>query len=134
MGSQLDFSGVLACGPAAATEDVPAGLTTIPYQTSPAPKYLQATTGDMQVLLNNPSSYVALPGIGGAGVKQATFLYLRTNAAMQVRVTYAGTDGLVQAVEVINGMSVSEVDPASYIELVEVQGAGQVEYFAGGPC
>ena len=87
----------------------------------------------MVLTVNNPS-FAALPGVGAGGVvTQGTFLFIRTLGTMQVRTTTYNAGGNVTAVEVINGIKAVEFDPGAYLVLLEVQGSGQVEYFASGP-
>jgi hypothetical protein len=130
---QLLFQGSLVCGPAGSGEGgVPGGSTVIPYQTNPNPKCLAVSTGDMVAQVSSPGSYQQLRGVGD-NVTQATFLAMLTTAAMSVRVTTYNPAGNVQAVEVINGLKVSEFDPGAYLVKLEVMGTGTVEFFAGGP-
>lgn len=135
--SQLDFAGTLRLDPdrVADQDCVPAGSTTIPYATSPAPKRVAVSTGDMQASVASPSAFVALPGVGGAGpVQEGTFLFLRTNCAMSIRTTTYNLAGNVLAVEVINGLKVIEPDPSAYLVLLEAMGTGIVEYLVAGPA
>jgi hypothetical protein len=136
MGIKLDFSGTLNCGPADVSDDEsPGGSSNIPYQTSPAPKWLGSATGDMRMTVASGGSFVPLPGVGPGGpVLQGAFLYLWTDGPMLVRTTTYNESGNVQAVEPVSGLKVVEFDPDHYLALLEVQGVGEVEYFVGGPA
>ena len=114
---------------------MPAGATLIPFQTNPNPKVASASTGDMTITVDSPSSYVALPGIAASNsnVTQGTFLALVTDGPVLVRTTTYNAGGNVIAVEPVLGLKVVEYDPNAYLVLVEVQGAANVEYFASGP-
>ncbi|HUU43034.1 MAG TPA: hypothetical protein VMX57_04605 [Planctomycetota bacterium] len=85
--------------------------------------------------VNSPSSFAGLDGVGvGQSVTQANTLYLRTTTAMLFRLTFADPAAGPDFVSVIpvKGLLILEPSEAGYLKLLEVQGAGKVEYFASG--
>ena len=126
---QIVFADNLVVGPAQSGEGgVPAGATTIPYQTNPSPKCVAVSTGDQVANVSSPSSFVTL---SMGGVTQGTFLFLRVTGTMTIRRTTNGTGS--PAVDTISGLLVVESDPGSYMTLLEAQGTGVVEYLVAGP-
>lgn len=129
---QLQFAGQLVTGPASSDTTFPGGVSNIPLLTNPSPRPYNVTTGDQAVMVNSPSSFVTLPGIGGTvGVTQATFLLMRVNVPMQIRLTFSG-DATPKVFYVGGLFGPLETDPSKPITLVEVQGSGTVEYLATG--
>ena len=135
--NQLSCTGTILLGPSSASEGgVPAGSTSIPFQTNPNPKNAAACTGDQVISVSSPGSYVALPGVAASNsnVTQGTFLFIRTTNLMMVRTTTYNVSGNVVAVEPVNGTKIVEYDPGAYLVLVEVEGSGTVEYLVAGPA
>jgi len=102
----------------------------IPFTLTPSTKPYNVDTGRNNAQVNNPSAYGALAGVGaGSTVTQATTLYVRTSTTMLLRLTFGST---VLADIPILGVFVMEFDPSKPLTLLEVKGAGAVEYYAAG--
>lgn len=133
--AQLRITGSLTCGPAIVTDNTfPAGSSTTEFTSTPSPKPSAVDTGLPTRQVNSPSSYTTLTGVGDTDtVTKADTLYLRTVSPMLVRLTFAQTGGPDLASEVpVHGLLLVEVPTAQYLKLVEVKGAGAVEYLASG--
>jgi hypothetical protein len=110
----------------------PSSSASIPFATCPDPKsYAVIAQGSFTV--NSADDYVTIPGIGDAGpVTQGTLLYLKTVDPLLVRTTTYNPNGNVVAVSPIYGVMLLEFDPAQYLVLLEVEGAGVIEYAVTG--
>lgn len=129
---QLQGSSLMA-GPTVANDGstFPSGSTIIPLDFTPAQKTYQVTSGRQLIQINSPSTFATLPGIGAGGsVTQVSTLYLRTNSPFIFRATYQ--NGAPQQLQYVYGLWIAEFDPSKPLVLLEVQGAGQVEYLAVG--
>lgn len=120
--------------PSVADGSFPVGASSVPITLTPSPKPLVVDTGVMKRNLASPAAYVTLSGVGATDtVTQGSFLYLRTNAPMLLRLTTFNPAGAsVVSVFPVLGLFVTEFDPSRYLTLVEIQGTGVVEYLAGG--
>lgn len=135
--SLLSLTGTLVEGPPTACDDAfPAGSTDIPFElnTGACGKQVGASTGRQLLTLNSPAAFVTLSGVGpGQTVTQALTAYLRVRTGgFQFRVTYNGFG--VPALLPSSGLFIHEADQTqnAYITKIEVQGAGQLEYYASG--
>jgi len=101
---------------------------------NPSPK--QYAVDNSSVLqLNSPGSFVTIPGIGSTGnVTQAVTFYARTTIPMLLQLTFANPGGGSDIVSQIpiNGVMLAEYPANGYLKLVQVQGAGQFEWWASG--
>jgi hypothetical protein len=129
---QLQFSGQLVAGPAMVSDSFfPSGTSTIQLSTAPSPKQYAVDTGPQRPLVNSPSSFQTLSGIGaGQTVTMASFLYFKSLTPVQLRLTYSGD--ATPKVRYTNGNVIEEFDPAHPLTLLEIMGSGQVEYWACG--
>lgn len=85
--------------------------------------------------INSPSAYIALPGIGAApNVTAVNFLHLRVTNTFKVRLTQLDPEGGADIVSILNvgGEFDIEFPATGTCKLVEVKGAGTVEYLASG--
>ncbi len=81
------------------------------------------------------NAYVALDGVGtGESVTRANTLYLRTTAAVLLRLTLADPAGGPDIVSVVpmQGLWIQEFGNQGYLKLLEVQGTAGIEYFVSG--
>jgi hypothetical protein len=136
MGLQANLTALFQSGPGVVTDSqFPSGVTTIPFGLNPPQKQFNVDTGVMRSMVNSPSSYSALGGIGPASdVSQATTLIVRTQVQMLIRMTFANPAGGsdIVSVEPISGTKMCEYPANGYLKLLEVQGQGQLEYYACG--
>jgi hypothetical protein len=134
---QVAISGTVTAGPTTSGDTVfPAGVTNIPFTLNIAQKAYGASSGAQSEAVASPSSFVTLAGINASvgTVKNCNTLYLRTSAAMDVRITQNNPLGgtTVSLVKQVKGLFIVEVDDLNAILLVEVQGTGTVEWGAWG--
>lgn len=133
MGEQVQLSGTVSASPATASDgQFPSATVSIPFNLNPSTKPFNVATGGIPIVINSPSSFVAIPGVGGAvgPVTQAQLIYGRVSSAMQFRLTFTG-DGTAK-VMYVGGLFIIEVDPSHPVTLFEVQGSGTLELFATG--
>jgi hypothetical protein len=134
------LSGTLYVQPSDASGAFPAGASSVPLSLSPSLKPLLVDSGMQKRNVASPLAFVALSGVGATDtVTQGTFLYLKTNAPMQVRMTFNNpAGGVTSAVtnvgsSVGGGQIIQEFDPTRWLTLLEVEGSGTVEWLVGGP-
>jgi hypothetical protein len=134
--SNLTLTGTLNEGPNVAQDgNFPSGTTNLPFTLNQgsASKPSACSTGAKVRQLNSPFAFVALSGVGATDdVTQADTIYIRVSTSgFKVRLTFA--DGTTPVLP-INGLFIIEPDAGAglYVTKVELQGAGQVEYFASG--
>ncbi len=126
--SNVVLSGSITAGPVGSS-GFPAGVASFAIGTTPDPKGFTVSASGVK-LLNSPSSFQALPGLGtGQDVTNADFLYLKANSSVVVRITQAG--GSVQLIT-IQGTLILEFPATAYLNLVEVEGSATLEYFISG--
>jgi hypothetical protein len=93
--------------------------------------YGQAT-GVLSRTISSPSAFIDL-GEPGNAVTKATFLYLKSDAPLDVRLTTDdGSGGDVVAVVPVEGLCLLEFSSSKHLKLLEVQGSGRLEYFVSG--
>lgn len=130
MGS-LNVSGVLQ-GQNAETS-LSAAVFNAPLGLRNASKSFASATGVLRRVIASPAAFVSLSGIGG-DVATANFFYFRTTAAMTLRITHSdGAGGSVVVSIPVHGLFIFELPDTNVITLAEVQGSGEIEYFASGP-
>jgi hypothetical protein len=132
--TSVSFSGQLLAAPAAVSDSqIPAGTDNIPFNLNPPAKPFNVSTGNV-VQVNSPASFVTIPGVGGAvgPVTMGSLLYMRTLSPMRVRKTYGSIVIGGATGEPFSGLHVIECDPASPLTLLEVMGAGQIEFWVCG--
>lgn len=130
----VTLQGSLQAGPAKSSDSAfPSGLVNASFTLKPSTKSAPVSVYDVRNL-SSPSAFVQLRGVGTSEtVTQANTLYLRTDAAMTVRLTYDdGAGGSVVATFPVEGLFIVEASLSKFIKLVEAQGVGVVEYFASG--
>jgi hypothetical protein len=135
MTTQASLTAELVAGPASVSDNpFPSGVTTIPFGLNPPAKQYNVDTGKNVATVNSPSAFVALGGVGALGpVTQGHTLYIRTIQPMTIRETTAvpsSADNVV--VYPLNGVTIREYPADHYLKLIEVEGAGQIEYWAAG--
>lgn len=132
MGLQAQLQAILTVGPAAVSDSFfPSGTSTVPLFLNPSPKQYNVDTGPQRPQVNSPNTYAALSAIGaGQTVTQASLLVFRSNVPVKLRLTYLGD--AVPYIRYVNGLVIEEFDPSHPLTLLEMQGAGQVEYWACG--
>lgn len=126
----VTLKGTIVTGPAKAScAGFPSGVAKWDFELSPPSKAANVSFSANRNL-NSSGSYAALDGVGaGKSVTAATTLYVRTETAMLIRITFADT---TTAVIPVQGLFILEAQPAKTITLLEAQGVGTIEYFAAG--
>lgn len=132
MSNAASLSAQLVAGPQSGTDtNFPGAVTNIPFNFNPPVKSYNVDTGAKYANINSPAAFVALVDLGPTGaVTQGLTLYVRTVVPMQLRITYQGD--VTKYVRYIAGAVIEEVDPTHPIVLLEVQGSGQIEWWAAG--
>src|ERR1700690_4268369 len=101
----LVLDGTLTSGPGSACDSgvTPASTDTIPLSTLRSPKGWQVVAGpSSRTIASAFGTFVSLSGIGaGDSVTQATFLYVRASAPVQLRLTMANLAGGSDIVSVV---------------------------------
>lgn len=131
----IELSGNLTVGPASsASGTFPALQASVGLSTTPSPKQMVVSTGVMSRILNAPS-FATLSGVGASDtVTKGDTLYFRTNAPMELRLTFVDPDGGSDIVSVvpIYGLGFLEFPPTGTLKLLEAKGNGQIEYLVSG--
>lgn len=106
---------------------------TAPLSLSVVKKYAPRASGVLRRTV--PAAYEELSAIGaGADVPLADTLYIRSESDILLRLTYqSGGESPTVVVLPVKGLFILELQSSRLLELVEVQGSGQLEYFASGP-
>ena len=131
----LRLSGSLDGGPASSTtESFPASSFSAPLRFRENTKGFSVATGVLTRKLNSVGAFVPLQGVGATDtVTKGTFLYLKSDAAIEVRLTTDdGSGGSVLAVLPPSGFVMIELDPVKFLKLLEAKGLGSLEYFVCG--
>jgi hypothetical protein len=129
----VTLQGALLAGPPRSScNGFPAGIVNTQFELRPPNKSAAVSTGMQVRNLNSPSSYATLSGVGSDdAVTQGSFLYIRTQTSMLFRLTTNDTVDVVSVIPV-DGLCIIEFPAGKYLELLEAQGVGVVEYFASG--
>lgn len=135
MSNTLTLDGTLTCSPQSCggDGDFPGSnlTTTFCGFTGPSGGSVNVDTGMRTQVVNSPSSYLVITGVGSADtVTQAAFFFIRTRQPMLLRLTYTGLS--TPAEEPIRGLKIIEVDPTHPLTKIEVMGTGTIEMFAAG--
>ena len=133
--SQLALTGALSAGPTGGGDVFPASSFTVPLALSAgAAASFQVASGVLTQLVDSAAVYVPLVGVGPtAAVSQGTFLYLRTNAEVTLRLTVDDGSGGTDTLEMpANGLVLVEFPAARPLELLEIRGTATVEYLVAG--
>jgi hypothetical protein len=116
---------------------IPAFTRQVALVTTPSPKQSAKCGGGNKTNSSAYGTYVTLSGLGATDdVTTADFLYLKTDAPMQVQLTLQnlGGSGTITSVVPVYGMMVLEFPPSGYLTGLSVAGAGDVEYMVSGPA
>lgn len=125
MPGQIQASGSIIAGPVSVTDTTfPNGIDTIEIKTTPVAR--QYTNREHKERTFAAAVDVALDFTGIT----ATFVYIRTSAAMTIKVT-SGAEVGTQAASVY-GIYMREFDPSLPCTVITVSGSGTVEYFIAG--
>lgn len=131
MSNVVTLKGTLLAGPPKAScNGFPSGLVNAAFELTPPNKAADVSTYGSPNL-NSALAYSELPGVGDT-VTRGTFLYVRTQNKMLVRITQAGDSGDVVSVMYVQGLFIQEFPAGNYLKLLEAQGVGVIEYFASG--
>lgn len=126
MSGQIQVSGSIIAGPVAVSDSTfPNGVDTLDLKTTPTAK--QYTNREHKERTFSAAVDVALDFSGIS----ATFVYIRTSAAMTFKFTAGAVENGSQAVGVY-GLYVREFDPSNPCTAITVSGSGTVEYFIAG--
>jgi hypothetical protein len=135
---QLSFEGILVAGPASQAAGVfPGSSVNCPVSLKNNNSSYGACTGVLERSLSSASSYTTLDGVGaGKTVTRGTFLYLKTDSKLSVRLTY-GDDGdytttPIVIVIVVQGLFVMEFASGAELVLLEAEGTSKIEYWVSG--
>lgn len=128
----LNLSGSIVIGAQGAGDCSGSGTTNISFGATPA--QLSAPVSAYNVLnVNSPNSFQALPGIGStSAVTQGGFLFIRTKAAMMLRLVYYTGSGNVTVDVPVCGPFIWQVPSSNYLVSASIQGTGQVEVLVSG--
>ena len=129
---QISVSGSIIGGPASASEGFPSAQFITQLKLRQSPMGFGAATGVLTQRLNSPSGFAELVGPGTV-VTRATFLYIRSDTDLLVRLTTddgAGGDDVV--VIPVGGLFLFECSGSKYLKLLEAQGSALIEYLAAG--
>ncbi len=129
----LRLSGSLDAAPAAASELFPASSFSVPLAFLEVSKGYSVASGVLARALAS-GSFVPLQGVGPADtVTRGTFLYLKSNSAIDLRITTDdGSGGDVVAVLPPAGFFALELSASKYLKLLEAKGSATIEYFVSG--
>lgn len=133
---RLRFEGSLTGGPPAVTDSsFPASsfLVDLGFATG-HDKSFDVASGVLTRQLASPSAFVALSGVGASdAVTQASALYFKCNATMQLEVTFHPPTGPdVVSVMPVSGPLVLETPDDFYIVGLRCKGSGPIEYLVAG--
>ncbi len=104
---------------------VPTGSTA---QTFALSRTVAMHTGLPVVSVASPSAYAVLPSC----VTRGSYLFMRTNAAIIVRLTMIDTPSNLVSVVHVNSMLTMDFADAHLLVSVEVKGSALVEYMVAG--
>ncbi len=131
----LRLAGSIDAGPPSSTsESFPASSFSVPLRFRENTKGFSVATGVLTRNLASPGAFVALQGVGPTdSVTKGTFLYLKSDALIDVRVTTDdGVGGSVLAIIPPSGFVLLELDATKFLKLLEAKGTARLEYFVCG--
>jgi len=112
------------------------GVSNIGLNLFPCPKSSQVDTGVNRRMINSPTTFVTLSGVGADdNVTQGDTLFVRCVSPVLLRVTFYNPNLPMSpwvSVIPLQGMILVEPPQNSYIMMLEVQGVGQIEYLVSG--
>ena len=122
---QVDLEGSIVSSPGTSSDgtSVPTATQTIPLRTTFSPRPWQVEAGPNARQITSPSAYVTLSGVGATDtVTKGTFLYVRSNAPVNVRLTMVNMQGGSPVVSVVNlyGTLIQEFPDTGQLTLLEV--------------
>ncbi len=137
---QLVIDGTITIGPTSGgSGGFPVSTSSATVASTPAPKSSSVDTGFTVRNIATPNAYIALTGVGAAdSVTQCDTFTIRSQSALRVRITFSDTPSDLVSELVVMGTLLIEAPPQSntpapnYIKLIEVKGAGIIEYLASG--
>lgn len=136
MGLQVQVTLQLQAGPAAvADSSFPSGVLQINAGLNPTLKPYGVSTGAVVTIAQAPPGFQTIDSIGvGGQVTQVTTFYCRTQALMELQLTFADPNGGPDIVSKmpLNGVYLAEFPTNGYLKALGVQGAGPFEYWASG--
>ncbi len=125
MSGQLTLEGNIVVGPPNASDSsFPGGVDAIPLKTTPSPKtYVNREHKERQ--------YTGAVGVAldFTGIS-ATFVYIRTNAAVSIIVTTQ--NGGAESAAPFSGIYMREFDPSNPCTGITITGTALVEYLIAG--
>lgn len=129
----VTFKGTLQAGPPrASTASFPTGIVNASFELTPAAKAAPVSVHQVRSMAS-PGAFVALDVGPSQSVTQANFLYCRSEAPFDLRITFDdGAGGNTVSTIPVNGVFAIEVSDSKFIKLLEAQGTGVFEYFASG--
>jgi hypothetical protein len=112
------------------------GVSNIGLSLFPCPKSSQVDTGVNRRMVNSPTAFIPLSGVGPSdNVTQGDTLYVRSVSPVLIQVTFYNPNlPMTPWVSVIplQGMLLIEPPQNSYVMGLAVQGTGQIEYLVSG--
>lgn len=131
----LRLAGSLNAGPPSATSEAfPASSFAAPLLFLESTKGFSVASGVLKRNIASALSFVPLQGAGPTdAVTKATFLYLKSSAVIELRLTTDdGAGGDVVAIIPPGGLFLLELDATKFLKLLEARGTASVEYFVSG--
>lgn len=130
----LKLSGNLSAGPQSASEGFPAAMFSAPIFPRENQRSFGVATGIVTRQLASPGAFAALQGVGATDtVKNGDFLYMKSNAQIDVRMTIDnGAGGSDLRIVTVHGLVILEFSTARPLKLLEAQGTAVLEYFVSG--
>jgi hypothetical protein len=127
----VSFAGNIVASPGAASDCAfPAAVTQIAFGSGG--NILANASSLNSKSVNSAAAFVPLDGVGvGETVTTGTFLYVRTNQEMTLRLTTQGAPDLVAEIP-IWGTMIFQFPQSKYLKLLEVKGVGTLEYLVAG--
>lgn len=132
MAAAVVLSASIVAGPQGGGCGYPSTISNIAFGTTP-PELPAGVIVSHAKQVNSPAAFVTLDGIGsGATVTQGNFLYVKTNAAMQLRLTFADAGPDIVSILQVAGPLVFQIPASGYLKLLEAKGVGAIEYLVSG--
>lgn len=130
---QVSISGSLVAGPPSVSGGFPTAQTIVQLSLSDGlQKSYDFATGVLQQQITSPGVFKVL---STAAVERGTFLYLRSDAPIDLRYTHDdGSGGDVVVLLPSQGLVVLEFQNEKPLKLLEARGSALLEYFVSGPA
>lgn len=136
MSLSFKLSGSIVAGPASVSEN------TFPSMNAEAnlgtkQTGFQASTGTLKKTITSPGAFLVLSGVGplgGDSVNLGRFLYIRSDAVLELRLTQKDLLGGADVVKVlpVEGLTIIEFPSNGALTLLEAQGTATIEYLVCG--